>query len=313
MKAPLISICIPAYKHVQYLKRLLDSIVIQTFRDFEVIITDDSDDLSVKRLVELYNEKFTLLYLKNETALGMPSNWNRAIATGKGEWIKLMHDDDWFADAYSLQCFADQITQKAKFIASAYVNCYEDEQKKNYKISMSFSWKNRIITNPNVLFVKNVIGPPSTTLVHHSVRDVYNEHLRWRVDIEYYIRVLKYTHHIVYIERPLINIGISNLQVTNSCINNPSVELPEGYFLLKEYGIRQLRNIRIYDAWWRLLRNMNIKNEKELMQYEADEWPVTILRMVKDLSRVSKSLLKKGLISKACMLVSYFKNVFSTY
>ena len=40
----LISICIPAYKHPDFLKRLLDSISIQSFRDFEVIISDDSPD-----------------------------------------------------------------------------------------------------------------------------------------------------------------------------------------------------------------------------------------------------------------------------
>jgi glycosyltransferase involved in cell wall biosynthesis len=60
-----ISICIPAYKRVNYLRRLLDSIAIQTFRDFEVIITDDSDDLSVKELSYLYKDKFQLCYHKN--------------------------------------------------------------------------------------------------------------------------------------------------------------------------------------------------------------------------------------------------------
>jgi glycosyltransferase involved in cell wall biosynthesis len=39
---PLISICIPAYKRTEFLQRLLDSIDIQTFKNFEVIVTDDS-------------------------------------------------------------------------------------------------------------------------------------------------------------------------------------------------------------------------------------------------------------------------------
>ena len=54
-KLPFFSICIPAYKNTDYLKRLLDSISIQTFRDFEVIITDDSPDETVSTFINNYN------------------------------------------------------------------------------------------------------------------------------------------------------------------------------------------------------------------------------------------------------------------
>ena len=49
-ESPLISICIPAYKRIDYLQKLLDSISIQTFKDYEVIVTDDSPDESVEIL-----------------------------------------------------------------------------------------------------------------------------------------------------------------------------------------------------------------------------------------------------------------------
>ena len=57
---PFISICIPAYKRVNYLKRLLESVAIQTFNDYEVIITDDSDDNSVRELADQYSGKLNL-------------------------------------------------------------------------------------------------------------------------------------------------------------------------------------------------------------------------------------------------------------
>ena len=50
-----ISICIPAYKHVDYLQRLLDSILIQTYKNFEIIITDDRPDNSVEILLEKHS------------------------------------------------------------------------------------------------------------------------------------------------------------------------------------------------------------------------------------------------------------------
>ena len=50
MKTPFISICIPAFQRVDYL-RLLDSIEIQSFRDFETVISDDSPGHEVQELI----------------------------------------------------------------------------------------------------------------------------------------------------------------------------------------------------------------------------------------------------------------------
>src|SRR5205814_5816340 len=115
MNKPVIYICIPAYKRVRYLKRLLESIVIQTYRDFEVIITDDSDDDSVGKLVEEYTLKLPVVYHKNQKPFGTPANWNFAISKANGKWIKLMHDDDWFANEKALDIFFQQTKTNQKF------------------------------------------------------------------------------------------------------------------------------------------------------------------------------------------------------
>ena len=67
-----ISICIPAYKRTHFLKRLLQSIELQTYKDFEVIISDDSDDDSVSQLLTAFEGKFPIQYFKNEKSLGTP-------------------------------------------------------------------------------------------------------------------------------------------------------------------------------------------------------------------------------------------------
>src|SRR5688500_12792749 len=109
MKQPFISICIPAYKRVEFLKRLLDSIVIQEFRDMEVIVTDDSPGHEIEALCALYETLFTIRYFKNPISLGTPENWNESIRRANGQWIKLVHDDDWFSGPDSLACFHREI------------------------------------------------------------------------------------------------------------------------------------------------------------------------------------------------------------
>ena len=303
--SPKISICIPAYKRTAYLRRLLDSITNQTFTNFEVVVSDDSPDNSVELVCNEYASQFKLSYYKNSVALGTPANWNFAISKANGEWIKLMHDDDWFAHENALAVFARHLGE-SKFIFSAYTNYYDNGNTKT--IYLRSFWKNKIKKNPPILIAENVIGPPSVTLIHSSIKELYDERLPWRVDIEFYNRVLKYTKDYFYVKQPLIKVGISESQVTQSCIYKPEVELPEGYILLQKQGVQPLRNILIYDAWWRLLRNMNITKQQQLEQFGNYKWPEVIIKMVGDFAKIPGKLLQIGAFSKMLMVLSYLKN-----
>lgn len=304
---PLISICIPAYKRVDSLIRLLESIEIQTFKNFEVVITDDSPDDSVQILTESFKEKFPLLYYKNSTSLGTPANWNTCIDKASGEWIKIMHDDDWFANAQSLEGFAKHTYGEKKFIFCDYFSV-DEEKKTQIKSAISDSWLKRIAAEPFSLYAKNMIGPPSVTLIHRSVMEKFDTTLKWLVDIEFYIHILSKKNQLILIKEALIHIGLNEAQVTNSCFLNPSVELPEGIYMLEKYGLNKLKNIWVYDAWWRLFRNMQIKSEFQLEQYAPRKWPRVLVSMLNDQQKYSSRLLRNGFFSKAMMFLSYKKN-----
>lgn len=307
-RKPFISICIPAYKRVHYLKRLLDSIRMQQFRDFEVILSDDSPDASVRDLVSEYEVHFPIHYFQNKPSLGTPANWNAAIAKANGEWIKLIHDDDWFARADALGKFAAAAKSGKKFIFSAYANHIEQDSPLIEKKQLPVGWKKKIIREPMTLLAYNVIGPPSVTLFHHSIVEVYDERLKWRVDMEFYVRVLHTEKAYQYIPESLVNVGVNDSQVTQSCLYQPPVELPEGKILLEKHGLTPLGNIWVYDAWWRLLRNMGILSPEQLQLYAPGIWPTIILKLQEDLAALPTGLLGFGPISKSFMFLSYLKN-----
>jgi glycosyltransferase involved in cell wall biosynthesis len=311
MSAPFISICIPAYKRIHYLKRLLDSIEIQSFRDFEVILSDDSDDQSVQELIQPYLSKFSISYYQNQPSLGTPANWNYGISKAKGTWIKLIHDDDWFASADSLTQFAAATKQGNKFIFSAYANFIETS-KTLQPVLFPENAKNKIIKSPLLLLSENLIGPPSVTLFHRSITAQYDERMKWRVDLEYYIRIIQQEHHFTYINRPLIHVGVSESQVTNSCLNIPEVEIPEAHILLQKFGTSPLKNIKVYDAYWRILRNSKINSTQILQSYGQQDWSKAIVNMVRMQSHFSFMALKNGFVSKSLMLVSYCINFFQS-
>lgn len=306
---PLISICIPAYKRENYLKRLLDSIAVQTFRSFEVVITDDSKDDSVSRLIENYQSLFPLVYQKNNEQLGTPENWNESIRMAKGEWIKLMHDDDWFAGPESLSRFAASIQPEKRFIFSAYENVYEGTEKTEVVRASAFS-RQLLASNPVALWSNNLIGPPSVTLYRKTELE-YDKRMKWRVDIDFYIHYLQ-TNSFAYINESLIKVGISQEQVTQSCFLVPEVEIPENFLLLQKVGVKQLKNLPAYDSWWRLMRNLDIRSLDQIKAAGfSGEVPAVIQAMISDQRPFSSRLLKTGFLSKLLMVISYLRRTTS--
>ncbi|WP_191967814.1 glycosyltransferase family 2 protein [Rhizosphaericola mali] len=289
------------------MQKLLDSIVLQTWKDFEVIISDDSPNLDVANLVDRYRDKLkSIHYCHNRPAKGMPANWNFAIKMCRGEWLKIMHDDDWFTESDSLEKFANAAKlSNAKFIFSAYQNIQLNTGALDSSKRLSALWKKQLEQEPLILMSSNVIGPPSVTMVHRSLSDVYDERLRWRVDLDYYIRILRQTR-FVYLDEILVNIGMSDIQITQEVKYQKQVELPEAMIILEKYGLASFRNIIVFDSWWRLLRNLGVRGFKDTSSYvDSDKWPEIIRRMINAQSKIPVSILKNGLFSKLWMTWNY--------
>lgn len=307
---PQISICIPAYKHINYLERLLNSISIQTYKDFEVIITDDSPDNNVKQLLEKFDGIINIRYFKNETTLGTPENWNESIRKASGKWIKIMHDDDWFASENSLQAFYEATTQNPEysFFFSAYRNISKNSEKDILLNSM-----NRVLLklSPLNLFRKQYIGNPSCTLIKRDLNEWYDKDFKWVVDFEYYIRCLRKTGNYFYINHVLINIGINDEQVTNYTFRKPEVEIPENHLMIQKMGFSILRNIFVYDYYWRFYRNLGVRSVDDVKKYYDEPLHPLLKQMIHFQNKIPVAVLKKGVISKILMLSNYFVSSFN--
>ena len=300
----LISICIPAYERPALLKRLLDSIAKQVFKDFEVIITDDSSTRDNEELLFNTPYKFSIHYQRNTRPLGTPANWLEGIKHASGQWIKIMHDDDWFTNQYALENFAAQLDEGADVLFSGYYSHDErSNQIKNKTISLPLFQS--IKKDPYRLFANNFIGPPSVVLFRRSMQELYDPNLKWLVDLEAYVRMLR-RYSCRYISLPLITMSYNDSQVTNSCFRNPEVEVPEALFFYKKHGSACIRSIQSYDGWWRLMRNLELREESTLRTYAAGySVPAFLLQIVRFQKRFPISLLRKGVFSKLLMFVSY--------
>jgi glycosyltransferase involved in cell wall biosynthesis len=306
--SPLISICIPAYKRIHYLKKLLESISKQTFKEYEVVITDDTPDGSVENFVKEFRGIERIYYYNNEPTLGTPENWNEAIRKAKGVWIKLMHDDDWFSTNDALQVFYENIQKHrdADFFFSAFENV-EEGSGKTQIVKMSFLDKFIFGMNPYHLLKKVYVGNPSCTLVRRDLDIWYDSRYQFIVDFEYYIRIIQRTEKPVYIDKVLLNIGFHDEQVTAYTKYNPAVQIPENITFLNEQKKDILKNILVFDYYWRLMRNLKIDSVEKLLSFlKAGTQPKRGIEFIIQFQkRIPYSLLKIGLLSKFFMMIAY--------
>ena len=90
---PKISVVMPAYNAEKYIKEAIDSILGQTFGDFELIIINDCSTDSTENIILSYSDS-RIVYLKNEKNMGVAATLNRGLQAARGEYIARMDSDD---------------------------------------------------------------------------------------------------------------------------------------------------------------------------------------------------------------------------
>lgn len=90
---PKVTILIPFYNRAAYLHAAIESVLCQTFTDFELLLIDDgSTDDSADVVAGFHDPRIRLL--RNETNLGIPATRNRGVAEARGEYLAFLDSDD---------------------------------------------------------------------------------------------------------------------------------------------------------------------------------------------------------------------------
>lgn len=308
----LISICIPTYNSGEKLERLLNSVAIQTYKNFEIIISDDSRNDSVKEIIDTKYSNLPIHYYKNETALGTPNNWNNAVSKSKGDWINLMHHDDWFINENSLQKFAEaaQHNSLSTIIFCNYYHIYTDKGNKEKLGATSFDI---FLLKQNYLnLYKLFIGNPSCTLINkHYKPYAYDTTFKWLIDYDFYTSLFKKNKNFTFISDELVNLGMHSEQVTAFVFQNPKVEIPESIALIHKHGENILKNIFVYDFFWRMYRNLNIKSIEEFNNHLPQPCHYKAINDIINIqSSFKKETLNIGVLNKLFTVFYFFKNFF---
>jgi glycosyltransferase involved in cell wall biosynthesis len=88
-----VSVIIPTYNHAHYIGRAINSVLNQTYRDFELIVVDDASTDQTQRILEQMNDK-RIKIIRHENNKGAPAARNTGIKASEGEFIGFLDDDD---------------------------------------------------------------------------------------------------------------------------------------------------------------------------------------------------------------------------
>ena len=102
--AGLVSIIMPSYNTASFITESIQSVLAQSYKDWELIIVDDCSPDNTDQVVKQYLSDERIKYLKNEKNSGAAVSRNRALREAKGKWIAFLDSDDlWMPDKLKKQ------------------------------------------------------------------------------------------------------------------------------------------------------------------------------------------------------------------
>lgn len=209
---PTISVIMPVYNGEKYLCEAIDSILNQTYQDFEFIIINDGSTDNSENIIQSYKDK-RIVYLNNEKNSGICVTLNKGLDIAKGKYIARMDCDD-ISFPKRLET---QVRYMEKFPQTAVVGSdiivFGEDIEDHYfsnphtpemcKVGLLF---NSSLAHPTVMIRKSVIDN------HHLY---YKDAYRGREDFELWWQISKIAD-ITNIKEPLLKYRIHSSQVTQN-------------------------------------------------------------------------------------------------
>lgn len=199
MSKPYLSICIPIHDMANadfFLGRLQNSIEMQSFTDFEVIITKNGK---------------------------MAENTNSALQLARGELIKVIFMDDYLAHEDSLWEIVENFSPEDHWLVSG---CLHD----NGKVIGNA----HIPSMDGIKYNQNTIGSPSVMTIKNEGKLFFDEMMSWMLDVDYYKRMEELYGPPIILEDLNVVIGIHPNQMTN--ILTPEEKLREEIYIQQKHG-----------------------------------------------------------------------------
>ena len=183
---PKVSVIIATYNRAHYIKEAVDSVLAQTFKDYEIVIVDDGSTDATKQVLQEYGDKIRYFYQDNQ---GQAKALSHAVREAKGEYLAFIDDDDmWLPEKLAIQMQVFTTNGDIGLVASS---MYLTD--KNGNITSTWGKPADVKENFESLFEENIIGFPSVVVRKDLVNRVggFDETLITTQDYDLWLRLSK--------------------------------------------------------------------------------------------------------------------------
>jgi len=226
-----LSVCIPTYemagKGVKFLEQSFLGLEMQTFKDFEIVISDHSKDDSIKSFCESMAKKSSMdiNYIKNVELRGSSSaNTNNSIKCAIGEVIKVLFQDDYICD---IDCL--------KLIYERFKNPDVNWVVNGSCVFSVYGHFNPMVPeyNDEIYLGNNTISSPSVLAIRNKNVLTFDESLSWLMDVDYYKRLFDKYGLPEIVENILVVNRLWDGQISTSQITQDIVDKEVAYMRRK--------------------------------------------------------------------------------
>jgi glycosyltransferase involved in cell wall biosynthesis len=214
---PYVTVTIPMYNNARFIEETINSILAQSFSDFELLVYDDNSTDGSYEIAKSFSDSRIRIF-RNDVNLGPEKNWNKAISSIRGKYVKLVCGDDILYP----ECLEKQVAVFEDPVNSglSLVTCQRtiiDPEGKVLIKKVNFVDEGRKdpveVVRKMIRMGTNIIGEPVCGLYRADLIDKlsgYSAVIPYTIDLDFWLQILKHGYLYV-IDESLCAFRISNL------------------------------------------------------------------------------------------------------
>lgn len=247
MVKPTISIIVPVYNSSAFLKKCLESILMQTYSDFELLlINDGSTDTSLDIALSYANLDNRIIII-NQLNQGVSAARNHGLVKAGGDFVAFIDADDWLEPEYLNELVNDMITNEADLVCSGY---YDYSVYARRLAVHDFSKKGDSVKMPEMMYalLNGTAGVPWAKLYRKAIIDKFgirfNNQVKMSEDLVFNLEYVSYCEKIIINKYHGYNYNRLNSTSASSKINPDYLS---SYEISNELMIQLWRKIKLDD------------------------------------------------------------------
>lgn len=257
---PLVSVIIPNYNHAPFLRERIDSVINQTYPNFEIIILDDNSTDNSKEIIESYkhNPKISRIVYNEVNSGSTFRQWQKGLSLANGEWIWIAESDDVAHPDFLYRLMAGCLSDTDVVLAFSALSLI-DSNSDSLHITLQRTYQRKPINDGkvfikhNMLFGNHILNASSAIFKKDAALKIPNAFTTFRGAGDYLFWIEIARQGKIYKDSKVLDyFRQHNQKVTPGCVADGTqfTEIHRIYRYLINQGIVSKRNSHMVAGFW---------------------------------------------------------------